>query len=209
MIEIGKRSFPTVLVVDDEPEILASLADLLRKEFHVLATSDTDEALQTLEAEDVAIVLVDQRMPGLSGSELLARASRLRPETVRVLITGYSDIEAVVQAVNEGHVFYCVTKPWNPADILGLLRTAVQTHDLAIQNLQLLRELAQLGEDAGLKALRTSLAPESRDALSKDLDFLRAALAEAREALGQVGRPRPARSPCPECAARAASGTGG
>jgi DNA-binding NtrC family response regulator len=179
MIDLGLRSFPTVLVVDDEVGVLESLADLLRKEFHVLATSDPDEALKVLETEDVAVVLTDQRMPRLTGTDLLAKASNLSPATVRVLLTGYSDIEAVIQAVNEAKVYYYLAKPWDNARILQLIRTAVRTHALAGEERKLLKELAQVGKETAIRSLRSDLVRDHEETLSLDVARLRAAVASA------------------------------
>lgn len=186
MIERGPAYLPTVLVVDDEVQVLESMADLLRREFHVLATSDPDEALALLGKEDVAVVLTDQRMPRLSGAELLARASTLAPETVRVLLTGYTDVEAVIQAVNEAKIYYYVAKPWNNEKILELIREAAETHLVLGEERQLLRELAQLGRETAVAALRSDVARNSTAALVRGVADLRATLAHARVSLGQL-----------------------
>lgn len=133
---------PKVLVVDDEPGVLESIRELLRREFEVFVTSDPAEAVRILEREDIAVVLTDQRMPKTSGVELLARSARLCPETVRVLFTGYSDIEAVIQAINEGRVFRYVAKPWDPDELLDLVRECTGQHGLAEENIRLTAELA-------------------------------------------------------------------
>jgi response regulator RpfG family c-di-GMP phosphodiesterase len=166
-------------VVDDEIGVLESLADLLRKEFHVLATSDPDQALKVLETEDVAVVLTDQRMPKLTGSELLVKALNLSPTTVRVLLTGYADIEVVIQAVNESKAFYYLTKPWSNAQILDLVRSAVRTHALAGEERKLVKELSLAGNAIALTALRSDLARDHQETLSRDVSELRAAVAAA------------------------------
>jgi response regulator RpfG family c-di-GMP phosphodiesterase len=142
MNEAGRAGAPVVLLVDDEPQVLASLADLLRKECRVLSTTDPAEALRSLEG--VAVLLADQRMPGMSGAELLARAAALSPTTVRVLITGYSDIEAVIDAINQSRVFCYVTKPWDPGGLLDVVREATELHALAAEERRLLAELQRI-----------------------------------------------------------------
>lgn len=131
-----------MLVVDDDPGVLESQADLLRKECRVYATSDVNKAMALLADHDVALVLTDQRMPGMTGTELLAHAADLSPSTVRMLITAYSDIEAVIQAINTGHVFYYFTKPWNPEQLVKAVRAAIETHRLSVEKERLLAELA-------------------------------------------------------------------
>ena len=86
LIERDAPTNPHVLVVDDERAVVESLAGLLRKEFHVFGTDDVEEAPRLLESQDIALILTDQRMPGVTGAELLARSVRIRPDTVRVLL---------------------------------------------------------------------------------------------------------------------------
>jgi DNA-binding NtrC family response regulator len=91
---------PTLLVVDDEQEITTSLADLFRRNYHVVTATSADDALAILKQQDVSVIVSDQRMPEKTGSELLAEAQLLNPDVVRIILTGYADIEAVIQAVN-------------------------------------------------------------------------------------------------------------
>jgi len=147
MIEIGNTDNPKVMIVDDENEVLNSLADLLRKDFHVFATSDVDQALHQLVSDNIfSLVISDQRMPTLTGVELLAKAAKYSPDTARILLTGYSDIDAVIAAVNEGHIVQYITKPWEPAKLLELLRPLAITHQLLQENRRLVRQLAEFNE---------------------------------------------------------------
>jgi diguanylate cyclase (GGDEF)-like protein len=138
---------PCVLVVDDEPEITRSVAELLERDCDVLTANSADEALALLERHEVAVVLTDQRMPGGSGAELLARALDIAPETTRILFTGYSDISAVIEAVNEGHVYRYVTKPWRPEELQAVLSQGLERHRLVVENQRLLQELTSANED--------------------------------------------------------------
>jgi PAS domain S-box-containing protein len=105
---------PSVLVVDDEPRILDSLRDLLSESFEVVSSSDPLTALDILRRAQFAVILADQRMPGLTGDEFLARAQSLSDAT-RILVTGYADIDALIRAVNDGKIHTYVSKPWEPA----------------------------------------------------------------------------------------------
>lgn len=140
--ERARGARPKVLVVDDEPAVLESVRELLYRDYEVFVASDPSEALAILERQDIAVVLTDQRMPKTSGVELLARSARLRPETVRVLFTGYSDIEAVIQAINKGRVFRYVAKPWDPDELLDIVKECTTQYDLAEENIRLTAELA-------------------------------------------------------------------
>lgn len=170
----GRDHLPEVLVVDDEPEVLRSLEDLLRKEFQVHATSDAEAALQLLATRPIAAVITDQRMPKVSGTELLARAVKLRPDTVRILLTGYSDIDATIRAVNDGRVFHYLTKPWAADELLELLRESTRHFALRDENHRLVAEMASLHDEIARRA--PPAGPGDPLSLSEEVATLRAAL---------------------------------
>jgi two-component system response regulator HupR/HoxA len=121
---VDYRAYP-ILVVDDEPEILRTFEFNYRNDFTILTAGDTESALARLREHDVALVLADQRMPGRSGVELLTEARALRPEALRMILTGYTDMETLVRGVNEGEIFRYVTKPWDSADLRTIIREAL------------------------------------------------------------------------------------
>ncbi|HEY8187490.1 MAG TPA: HD domain-containing phosphohydrolase [Pyrinomonadaceae bacterium] len=106
-----------LLIVDDELPNLRLLERLFAKDFQVLTAPSGPEAIRLLEQHDVAILITDQRMPEMTGIELLKRSARLRPHMVRILLTGYTDLEALVEAINSGLVYMYITKPWNNDDL--------------------------------------------------------------------------------------------
>jgi len=131
-----------VLVVDDEPEVLSSVHDLLRIDYHVVTRGTGAEALDYLRsAPDVAAVLTDQRMPGMTGVEVLREAAAIRPETTRLLFTAFADLRTVVDAINQGHVFRYIAKPWEPDELQALIRQAVERHELLAEKTRLMAEL--------------------------------------------------------------------
>lgn len=132
---------PTILIVDDEQYILNSINRTLRHDYNVILALDGKSALQVLREQEVSAILADQRMPGLTGSEFFREAIKIQPDTTRVLITGYSDIEAVVQAVNDGQIFYYIEKPWEPEDLKLVMTRAVERYQLIKKNKELLHEL--------------------------------------------------------------------
>ncbi|RUL87875.1 hybrid sensor histidine kinase/response regulator [Tautonia sociabilis] len=138
----GRRHKPVLLVVDDEPEVLRSLFDLFRLDYRVLTATRGAEALELLGREDVSVIMSDQRMPEMSGVEFLRRARAIRPEATRLLITGYADLKAVIDAINEGHVFRYVAKPWEPDELGTVIRQAVEHHDLIVDKQRLIEELS-------------------------------------------------------------------
>lgn len=115
---------PTLLVIDDEPEILQSLRGLLRREFNLHVAQGAEEALAILAAHPIQVILTDQRMPGMTGVELMAKARKEYPETVRIVFTGYADIKAVVDAINHGGLYRYLTKPWDPDELIEVLQEA-------------------------------------------------------------------------------------
>jgi response regulator RpfG family c-di-GMP phosphodiesterase len=95
-----------LLVVDDEPQITTTLADKFHHDYRVFTASSGDEALAILHQEDISVIVTDQRMPEMTGSELLAKARLINPDASRILLAGFADINAVVEAVNKGkHLF--------------------------------------------------------------------------------------------------------
>ncbi|MEE8340678.1 MAG: sigma-54 dependent transcriptional regulator [Candidatus Neomarinimicrobiota bacterium] len=132
---------PTILIIDDEQNVLNSINRTLRKEYNVILSLEGNSALQVLREQEVSAILADQRMPGLSGAEFFREAIKIQPAAARVLITGYSDIEAVIQAVNDGHIFYYIEKPWEPEDLKLVMTRAVERYQLIKENKNLLHKL--------------------------------------------------------------------
>ena len=132
---------PTILIVDDEQHVLNSINRTLRHDYNVILSLDGKSALQILREQKVSAILADQRMPGLTGSDFFREAIKIQPDTTRVLITGYSDIEAVVQAVNDGEIFYYIEKPWEPDDLKLVMTRAVERYQLIKKNRELLHKL--------------------------------------------------------------------
>ena len=132
-----------ILFVDDEKKVLSSLKRLFRGEpYRVLTANSGSEALALIEAgEKPAVVVSDQRMPKMNGAKLLQRISDALPDTVRILLTGYSDIEAAMDAVNKGGIYRYMQKPWEDEDLLLVIRGAVQHYQLTGENRRLTRQL--------------------------------------------------------------------
>lgn len=131
----------TLLVVDDEPDVVQSVQDLLRRQFRVLGATRADDGLRLLREQQVHVVMSDQRMPGTSGVEFLAKVRAEQPDVVRLLFTGYADLKAVIDAINEGHVYRYITKPWDPAELEAVLRQAAEQYDLLAERKRLLADL--------------------------------------------------------------------
>ncbi len=137
---------PTLLIVDDEPEVLRSVYDLFRLDYRVLTAERGSIALRVLEEQDVSVIMSDQRMPEMSGVEFLGQAKAIRPDATRLLFTGYADIRAVIDAINRGSVFRYITKPWDPDELTTLIRQAVEHRDMVVERQRLIRELEEKNE---------------------------------------------------------------
>ncbi len=137
----------TVLVVDDEPEVLASVRRQLRRDFRVLTANDANEALELLGRESVQVIVSDQRMPEVSGVELLTEVRERFPKTTRIMLTGYADLKAVIGSVNSGQIFRYITKPWNPGEIRSIVQDAGERSRLLTENERLIEELKRANQE--------------------------------------------------------------
>jgi response regulator RpfG family c-di-GMP phosphodiesterase len=147
-----------LLIVDDEPSVCDSVHDLLRREFRVLKAHSGDEGYRIMQQEEVHIVMSDQRMPQITGVELLTTVKARYPQAIRMLFTGFADLESVIAAINQGHIYQFIRKPWQPEELLAAVRQAAGEYDrletLARERDHLLEEID------GLKHRVSSLESE-------------------------------------------------
>jgi DNA-binding NtrC family response regulator len=145
-----------ILIVDDEASNLRALERLFRPEYDVLTAGSGADALSLLEHHDMALLIADQRMPEMSGVELMQRTARLRPHMVRILLTGYTDVDSLIEAINTGNVYRYITKPWNNDDLLLTVARALEHYETlkSRHNLQMINERlrARLREISDLAA---------------------------------------------------------
>ncbi len=136
------RARSKVLYVDDEEINLINFREALCDQFEIFTALSGAEALAVLEREkDMALVVSDQRMPGMKGVDLLTRARALAPYAERIIITGYTDPQDIIAAINEGHVYRYILKPWTEEDLQVTISQAVERHHLKQDNRELLEEL--------------------------------------------------------------------
>ncbi|MBA2661115.1 MAG: hybrid sensor histidine kinase/response regulator [Bradymonadaceae bacterium] len=131
----------TFLVIDDEPDILDAIARLFRKDYEVLTAQTVAEAWELIESHNVEVVMTDQRMPKMSGIEFLAELRKTHPHIVRVLFTGYSNISDVIDAINEGHVYRYISKPWKPVELRLFVAQAFEFYRSLRERDELLKQL--------------------------------------------------------------------
>ena len=147
---------PRILCVDDEPNILASLRRLFRSQgYHVMTAESGMEGLKRLETDQVDIVISDMRMPEMDGARFLERVRERWPDTLRLLLTGYADIQSILDAINRGEIYRYITKPWDDNDILLIVRHALERKALE-QEKQRLEALTQI-QNEELKELNAGL----------------------------------------------------
>jgi CheY-like chemotaxis protein len=133
---------PRILVVDDEEAILETMTFTFEDDYEVFTSNDARRALDILdEHAPFAAVLTDQRMPDMSGVEFVSEVWRRHPATVRMILTGFSDMEAIIQAINDGHVYAYITKPWEPEQLKQVMKQAVEHYKLSVENERLLADL--------------------------------------------------------------------
>lgn len=131
---------PKMLVVDDEPDNLDLLYRTFRRDFCVLRAESGVEALKLLAAEgEVAVIISDQRMPEMKGTEFLSKTVPQFPDTVRIILTGFTDVEDLVEAINSGQVYKYITKPWDPSELKSVVQKAAETYELFKQRAEDLR----------------------------------------------------------------------
>ncbi len=138
----------TILIVDDEPDVLFSLTGLLRREFQVHTAESGAAALEIMQTHAVDVIMTDQRMPAMTGVELMNRVRTEHPEAIRIIFTGYADTRAVVDAINSGELYRYISKPWDPEDLIEMLREAANKHDEIVAQAALVSELAGYLKDA-------------------------------------------------------------
>ena len=146
----------TVLCVDDEGGILNSLKRLLRKEDYRLFTASSGaEGLKILEENDIHLVITDQRMPQMSGTEFFAIVKERFPDAIRIILTGYTDVDSITESINKGHIYKFFLKPWNDQSLKLEIKQALDQYDLIKANKKLHEKVLEQNEE--LKEINENL----------------------------------------------------
>ncbi len=150
-----------ILIVDDEKCVLESVYRTLKKEpCKLILAESAAEALDILAEEQVALIISDVKMPGMNGIELLMKAAELSPASVKMLLSGYSEVDLIVEAINKANVWRYIPKPWNNEDLVIAIRNGIEYYELQQERKELLETLA--GKNAELAELNNSLEEKVR-----------------------------------------------
>ncbi|MBX9654300.1 hybrid sensor histidine kinase/response regulator [bacterium] len=172
-----------LLIVDDEEDVLLSLRSMFRREFDVITVPRARDALELMGKREVHVVISDQRMPDMNGVDFLAQVSDQFPEVIRLMITGYADINSVIAAVNRGHVYRYIAKPWDPAELEAAVRQAVDQYEVLAERRRLIRELEEANQ---LKtAFITIASHELNTPLTIVLGMLQLALSRVNDSVAR------------------------
>lgn len=138
----------TVLCVDDEKNILSAMKRLLRKEdFQLLTCTSGEEAIAVMEENDINVVISDQRMPKMNGTEFLKLVKENYPDAIRIILTGYTDVDSITESINQGHIYKFFLKPWNDQNLKLEIRQALEQYDLIKANKKLHEKIVKQNED--------------------------------------------------------------
>lgn len=135
-----------ILYVDDEINNLTSMKATFRTEYNVFTALSAIEGRKILSEKPISIVISDQKMPEISGSEFLAGIKNEYPDTIRILLTGYTDMEALIEAINHGQIYYYLNKPWDEQQLRMLIQKSYEVYSLRIQNRELTQKLLDANE---------------------------------------------------------------
>lgn len=135
-----------VLYVDDEENNLNSFRAAFRRDWNVYLANSPDQGRKILDEVKIEVIITDQRMPGETGVQFLESVLPLYPDPIRILLTGYADIQAVIDAVNKGQIYHYVSKPWNENQLRSLVFNAAEIYRLREQNRNLTRDLIRVNE---------------------------------------------------------------
>ena len=130
-----------LLIIDDEVEITKALVRQFRRKYNVFSAIGPSEGFNIMEKENIQVVLSDQRMPGMTGIDFFSKIKDKYPDALKLILTGYTDIEAVIGAINEGQVFRYVKKPWIPDELESIVKEAFEKYELITNNRKLLHAL--------------------------------------------------------------------
>jgi response regulator RpfG family c-di-GMP phosphodiesterase len=145
-MEIKSEEKIKILYVDDEENNLQAFKATFRRDYKIFIAIEAQVAREILEKEDIDIIITDQRMPGETGVEFLESIIPIHPNPIRILLTGYTDIQAVIDAINKGQVYHYLTKPWEEDYLRTVIKNAFEIYQLRRENEQLTKALIKAND---------------------------------------------------------------
>jgi FixJ family two-component response regulator len=170
-----KSQLSQILIVDDEANVLTALRRMLHREPYQVHTANTaEEALEMLREKEVSLIISDYRMPSMNGVTFLQQAKELQPDSVRIILSGFADIGAIIDAVNRGEIFKFIAKPWNDDELKMTISLSLEHWQLLKRNKELSGELLSKNQELQLlnDNLEAEIARRSRDLFLKDRRYL-------------------------------------
>lgn len=188
---VHSKKTRTLLLVDDEENIISSLRRLLRRDGYTIVTASSgEEGLRRLAEHEVDVIVSDQRMPGMTGVDFLHRAKDLYPQTIRMVLSGYTELQSIIDAVNEGAIYKFLTKPWDDARLRGHVAEAFRQKEMGDENLRLAQQVATANADlANLNVRLEQLLSQQRqhaDMLEASASSMRLLVEELPAAVAAV-----------------------
>jgi len=145
----------TILIVEDDPGVLSALKRTLADEpYEVFTATSGVDGLEMLNKHQIKLIISDEKMPGMSGSEFLTAAKKIFPDSIRIMLTGYADMDAAMNAINSGEIYRFYSKPWDDVELKLSIRTAIEKFDLEEENRNLLKTVKR--QEGELKQLEDS-----------------------------------------------------
>lgn len=160
-----------LLIIDDEIEITKALVRQFRRKYNVFSTTNASDGFIIMEKENIQVVLSDQRMPDITGIDFFSRIRDKYPDALKLILTGYTDIEAVIGAINEGQVFRYVKKPWNPVELESIIKEAFEKYELISSNRRLMHGLQDANQNLEAKVKERTLELEKLNAKLSELNI--------------------------------------
>ncbi len=175
----------TILCVDDEENILSALERVFLEEenYEIITANSGKEGLEILKERPVDLIMSDQRMPEMSGTEFLKNARNLCPDTIRIVLSGYSDVDTITAAINEGEIYRFIQKPWEDSELLSVVKDCLDKYELMRENKNLQEEIEKQNEE--LKTFNLELEEKVKER-TQELSLRNQVLALSQEMLHHI-----------------------
>jgi two-component system, probable response regulator PhcQ len=147
----GQMPKYNILIVDDEKNVISALKRaLMNEDYNIFSAENANDGLKVLSSNPIHLIISDERMPGMSGSEFLSEAKSKYPNAIRIMLTGHASIESAMKVINEGEIYRFFTKPWNDVDLIFSIRAALEKYDLEAENRILMQTIKRQAIDMKL-----------------------------------------------------------